>query len=56
MGANQFRRDIPRIAALYLAGRLPIDRLISAHIDLDDAPAALDELRTGATGRSVVTF
>jgi S-(hydroxymethyl)glutathione dehydrogenase/alcohol dehydrogenase len=61
MGANQFRRDIPRIAALYLAGRLPIDRLISARIDLEDAPAALHEMLAGpagrgVTGRTVVMF
>ena len=48
--------DFPRYAALHLAGRLPIDRLIDRRIALDDLEAAFDRLRTGEGLRQVVVF
>jgi S-(hydroxymethyl)glutathione dehydrogenase/alcohol dehydrogenase len=53
MGANRFRHDIPRIAALYLAGRLPIDRLVTGRIGIDEVPAAFEQMRAGPSGRGV---
>lgn len=49
-------RDFPRLAALYLAGRLPVDKLISDRIRLDDVNEAFDAMRRGERSRSVVVF
>ena len=48
--------DFPRYAALHLAGRLPIDRLIDRRIGLDDLEDAFDRLRAGDGLRQVVAF
>ncbi|MGZ8438282.1 MAG: alcohol dehydrogenase catalytic domain-containing protein [Candidatus Limnocylindrales bacterium] len=48
--------DFPRYAALHLAGRLPIDRLIDRRIALDDLEGAFDRLRAGQGLRQVVVF
>jgi S-(hydroxymethyl)glutathione dehydrogenase/alcohol dehydrogenase len=48
--------DFPRYAALHLAGRLPIDRLIDRRIGLDDVESAFDRLRTGEGLRQVVVL
>ncbi|WP_423464833.1 alcohol dehydrogenase catalytic domain-containing protein [Promicromonospora sp. MS192] len=47
-------RDIPRYVELWRAGRLPLDRLVSDRITLDDLPAALDRLASGAALRQLV--
>lgn len=46
--------DFPRYADLYLAGRLPIDRLISHRISLDDVEGAFDAMRVGQGLRYVI--
>ena len=48
--------DFPGYAALHLAGRLPIDRLIDRRIGLDDVESAFDRLRTGEGLRQVVVL
>ena len=48
--------DFPRYAALHLAGRLPIERLIDRRIGLDDLEDAFDRLRSGQGLRQVVVF
>jgi Zn-dependent alcohol dehydrogenase len=48
--------DFPRLAELYLDGTLPLDRLISHRIGLDDVEDALAALRRGERARSVVVF
>ena len=48
--------DFPRYAALHLAGRLPIGRLIDRRIALDDLEPAFDRLRAGDGLRQVVVF
>jgi len=48
--------DFPRYAALHLAGRLPIERLIDRRIGLDDLEGAFDRLRAGEGLRTVVVF
>jgi S-(hydroxymethyl)glutathione dehydrogenase/alcohol dehydrogenase len=48
--------DFPRYAQLYLAGQLPIERLIERRIRLDDVEVAFARLRAGDGLRSVVTF
>ncbi len=49
-------RDFPSYAALHLAGRLPIERLIDRRIALDDLEDAFDRLRRGEGLRQVITF
>jgi S-(hydroxymethyl)glutathione dehydrogenase / alcohol dehydrogenase len=48
--------DFPRYAELYLAGKLPIDRLIDRRIGLDDLEGAFDRLRAGQGLRQVIVF
>lgn len=47
-------RDIPRYIALYQQGRLPIDRLLSERIALDDVNDAMDRLAGGQSIRQVI--
>lgn len=49
-------RDIPAYIALYRAGRLPVDRLMSQRIGLADLNEALDRLARGETVRQLVVF
>ena len=48
--------DFPRIADLYLAGKLPLDDLISDRVALDGVNEALDAMRRGERTRSVIVF
>ncbi len=56
MGSAVPRRDIPRLINLYLAGKLPIDELVSQHIPLDEINVGFDRLAQGATIRQLVRF
>ncbi|MEI8406829.1 MULTISPECIES: zinc-dependent alcohol dehydrogenase family protein [unclassified Kribbella] len=47
-------RDIPRYIALYQAGRLPVDRLLTSTVGLDDLNAAFDRLAAGTSIRQVL--
>lgn len=49
-------RDVPRYVELYKAGRLPVDRLMSGRIPLDDINAGFDRLHEGSVVRLVVEF
>ncbi|MGE0723459.1 MAG: zinc-dependent alcohol dehydrogenase family protein [Alphaproteobacteria bacterium] len=49
-------RDLPRYIELYRRGRLPVDRLLSDHLRLEDINAAFDRLATGKTVRQIVMF
>jgi S-(hydroxymethyl)glutathione dehydrogenase/alcohol dehydrogenase len=48
--------DFPRYAALHLAGRLPIERLVTEQIGLDEIERAFGRMRRGEGVRSVVVF
>lgn len=48
--------DFPRYAAVHLEGRLPVDRLVTARIRLDDVEAAFAAMRRGEGVRSVIGF
>jgi S-(hydroxymethyl)glutathione dehydrogenase/alcohol dehydrogenase len=48
--------DFPRYAEAYLAGRLPIDRLIDRRLPLGDLEDAFDRLRAGEAARQMVVF
>jgi alcohol dehydrogenase len=49
-------RDIPRFIRLFREGRLPVDRLLSRVIGLDQINEAFDELSDGETVRTVIRF
>ncbi len=49
-------RDVPRFVALFQAGRLPVDRLLSERIRLEDINEGLDRLAAGQTIRQVITM
>jgi alcohol dehydrogenase len=47
-------RDIPRFIALFRRGALPIDRLMSGHLRLDDINEGFDRLADGLAIRQVI--
>jgi alcohol dehydrogenase len=49
-------RDLPRYVALYRAGRLPVDKLVSGYLTLDQINAGFDELHAGRAVRQIVRF
>ena len=49
-------RDIPRFVALYRAGKLPVDRLMSGKLKLDDINEGFDRLHEGKAVRQVIEF
>lgn len=49
-------RDIPRYVALFRQGRLPVDRLLSGVIGLEEINAGFDRLADGVAVRTVVRF
>ena len=48
--------DFPRLARLYLAGKLPLDTLITRRLPLDAVNTALTALRNREGGRTVIVF
>lgn len=54
MGTCVPGRDIPRYAELFLAGRMPIDRLQSQHIGFDALNRSLDLLQKGEVVRQIL--
>ncbi|MBB5711099.1 zinc-dependent alcohol dehydrogenase family protein [Sphingomonas xinjiangensis] len=49
-------RDIPRYVALYRAGRLPVDKLVSGYLTLDQINAGFDALHAGHAVRQIIRF
>jgi Zn-dependent alcohol dehydrogenase len=56
MGSAVPSRDLPRFIALYQAGRLPVDRLLTHRLKLDEVNAAFDRLARGEAVRQVILF
>ncbi|HVF16879.1 MAG TPA: zinc-dependent alcohol dehydrogenase family protein [Steroidobacteraceae bacterium] len=54
LGSCDPARDIPRYIEWYRAGKLPVDRLLSERIRLDDINAAFDRLADGKSVRQIV--
>jgi Zn-dependent alcohol dehydrogenase len=54
MGSSVPSRDIPAYLDLWRAGRLPVDRLISARIPLEDLNEAMDALDEATALRQIV--
>lgn len=49
-------RDVPRFVSLYRAGRLPVDRLLSHRLELEQLNEGFDRLARGEGVRQVVVF
>ncbi len=49
-------RDIPRYVALFQQGKLPVDKLLTGRLKLDDINEGFDRLHHGQAIRQVVTF
>jgi Zn-dependent alcohol dehydrogenase len=56
MGSSVPSRDIPRFIALYRAGLLPVDRLLTHRLQLDEINAGFDRLARAEAIRQVVLF
>jgi alcohol dehydrogenase len=54
MGSSVPRRDIPRYIALWRAGRLPVDRLLTSISPLSEINTLLDELADGRAVRQII--
>lgn len=49
-------RDLPRFIDLYLQGRLPVNRLLTHRLKLDEINEGFDRLNEGKAVRQVITF
>jgi alcohol dehydrogenase len=49
-------RDLPRYIALYRQGRLPVNRLMSGRLSLDEINTGFERLAEGSAVRQVVVF
>ncbi|WP_338000212.1 zinc-dependent alcohol dehydrogenase family protein [Alicyclobacillus sp. ALC3] len=56
LGSSVPKRDIPRFISMFRRGLLPIDRLVSQTISLNDINTGFDLLNSGAVSRVVVTL
>lgn len=56
LGSAVPERDIPGYVDLWRAGRLPLERLVSSRIRLDDLPESMDRLAAGTELRQLITF
>lgn len=56
LGSAVPTRDIPRFVELWRAGRLPVERLVSSHLALDDVNAGMDALASGEVLRQIIDF
>jgi S-(hydroxymethyl)glutathione dehydrogenase/alcohol dehydrogenase len=48
--------DFPRLARLYLAGKLPVDKLITRRIELGEVNDAFADMRARRGGRAVIAY
>ncbi len=53
MGSSVARRDIPRFISLWRAGKLPVEKLVSGEVALDELNAAFDRLASGDAVRTL---
>ena len=56
MGSGVPRRDVPRLLALARDGRLPVERLVSGSLRLDEINAGFDHLADGSAVRQLLVF
>ena len=56
LGSGVPSRDIPRFLELYRRGKLPVDRLLTHRIALEDINEGFDRLHDGTAIRQIVDF
>jgi alcohol dehydrogenase len=56
IGSGVPSRDIPRFLRLYKRGKMPVDKLLSHRLKLDDINAGFDRLADGTAVRQIVEF
>ncbi len=56
MGSAVPLRDLPRFVALYRAGRLAVDRLLTHRLSLDEINDGFDRLAEGKAVRQIILF
>jgi Zn-dependent alcohol dehydrogenase len=56
VGSSAPQRDVPRMIALFRAGRLPVDQLLTHRLSLSDINEGFDRLREGIGVRQVIVF
>ncbi len=56
IGSGVPSRDIPRFLSLYKRGKLPVDRLLTHRMKLDDINTGFDRLADGTAVRQIVEF
>ncbi len=56
LGSAVPQRDIPLYAEMWRHGKLPIEKLISARIALDEINSAMDQLADGDVMRQIIMF
>ena len=56
MGSAVPRRDIPRLLELHRAGLLPIEKLLTRTISLDQINEGFDALARGEAVRQIIRF
>ncbi len=56
MGSNQFRTDIPALIRMYIDGRLKLDEMVSARLELDEINEGYAAMKRGEVSRQVIVF
>lgn len=56
MGSAVPERDIPKLVEMWRSGRLPLERLTTSFIDLDDINEGMDNLAEGSVLRQIIVF
>lgn len=56
LGSAVPARDIPRFVELWRAGKLPVEKLVSATLTLDEINSGMDELADGRAVRQIIEF
>lgn len=56
MGSNHFRIDIPRLIDFHMQGRLQLEQLISARLQLSQINEGFQALQRGGIARNVIEF
>jgi alcohol dehydrogenase len=56
LGSSIPSRDVPRLVELHRAGKLPVDRLLTHRLALEDINEGFDRLARGEAVRQAVVF
>ena len=56
LGSAVPARDIPRFVELWRSGRLPVEKLVSSTIGLDEINEGMDQLADGHAVRQIIEF